>query len=96
MFSRLNSQVRCCPAEFEARDVELAGDVRFEVPDGHRLLVTAGPDGSPVPRLQKLEGPTWRWSCTMSQLNDLQLQLEELGGPDSGSIEAGGDASTAA
>ena len=32
-------------SEFEASNVLIEGDQRFEVPDGHRMLVTTGPAG---------------------------------------------------
>ena len=32
-------------SEFEARDVTLAGDLTFEVPDGYRMTVSVVPDG---------------------------------------------------
>lgn len=32
-------------AEFEARDVSIGGDQLFEVPAGHRMRVSTGPQG---------------------------------------------------
>jgi len=56
-------------AEFEAHDCCLAGDLRFEVPDGHRLHVTAGSDGELVENLQRLPTgmPSWSWHCSIPE-----------------------------
>lgn len=74
---------RCAPptllrcAEFEAHDVTLLGDLAFEVPDGHRLLVTAGEGGGLNMQLQPLLQPTWHWQYSMGGADDVQLQLVE-------------------
>jgi len=56
-------------AEFEACDVELKGDLEYVVPDGHRLVVAAGPDGEPVSTLEPMEDasrrPSWRWDYSI-------------------------------
>jgi hypothetical protein len=67
-------------AEFEARDVTLSGDLVFEVPDGHRMLVLPGPDGQPLVRLEPTQGPTWRWRYSMDPAGEVQLEMEELSG----------------
>jgi hypothetical protein len=68
------------PPEFEARDVTLSGDLVFEVPDGHRMLVLPGPDGQPLVRLEPTQGPTWRWRYSMDPAGEVQLEMEELSG----------------
>lgn len=65
-------------AEFEARDVTLAGDVTFEVPDGHRMLVTAGADGAPHVELQPLSHASWQWQYHMGSAGEVQLELLEI------------------
>ncbi|KAL4457941.1 hypothetical protein ABPG75_012806 [Micractinium tetrahymenae] len=67
-------------SEFEARDVTLPGDLTFEVPDGCRMRVTAGPDGELRTRLEPLLGPSWRWDYSLSPAGEVALQLLELGG----------------
>ena len=79
-------------AEFEARDVTLAGDLSFEVPDGHRLLVTAGADGALLTQLQPLATPSWQWQYSMTPGGEVQLQLLESS---STAAEAGGAATSA-
>lgn len=66
------------PSEFEARDVTLRGDQEFEVPDGHRMLVSAGPDGTLRTLLQPLEAqPTWRWRYSLGPGGEVQLEMQE-------------------
>lgn len=65
-------------AEFEVRDVTLPGDLSFEVPDGHRMLVTAGPDGTPHVELQPLSHPSWQWQYRMGRGGEVQLELLEI------------------
>jgi hypothetical protein len=51
-------------SEFEAWNVTLGGELTFEVPDGHRMRVTAGGDGRPHVELERMgegAGPSWRW-----------------------------------
>lgn len=67
-------------SEFEARDVTLSGDLCFDVPHGHRMLVTAGPAGEPVVLLEPLAGPTWQWQYSMSPEGQVLLELQEGGG----------------
>jgi hypothetical protein len=53
----------------------------FEVPDGHRMVVTAGSSASSSGRLsvslQPLEGdrPTWEWAYSMEPCGAVQLQF---------------------
>ncbi|EFN58749.1 hypothetical protein CHLNCDRAFT_140453 [Chlorella variabilis] len=65
--------------EFEARDVTLAGNLVFEVPDGHRMLVTAGPDGELRREVRPLERPSWRWRYRLGAEGQVQLDLLESG-----------------
>lgn len=66
-------------AEFDAADVELSGDLTFEVPEGHRMVVRAG-----FTELIKLESPTWRWryeiesdSLCFPQTGNIKLYMVE-------------------
>ena len=70
----------------------LAGNLSFEVPDGHRLLVTAGPAGVLHMQLQPLAAPTWEWRYALAPSGEVQLELAELGGGGGGggSTSAGG------
>lgn len=63
--------------------MELSGDLSFEVPDGHRLLVTAGPAGGLSMQLQPLAAPTWEWRYRWGADGGVQLELAELGAPSS-------------
>ncbi len=68
-------------AEFEALQCELAGDLLFEVPDGHRLSVTAGEDGNLLQDLQRLGsgGPSWAWNCSIPEgKGRVVLEMQEL------------------
>ncbi|KAG2483471.1 hypothetical protein HYH03_017654 [Edaphochlamys debaryana] len=69
-------------SEFEAHDVTISGAHTFVVPDGHRLAVTAGPDGalrtslSPLARAGSgAEGfePTWQWRYGMDPYGAVRL-----------------------
>lgn len=54
-------------AEFEALDCALKGNCFFEVPDGHRLRVTSGPDGLLVQEMELLAAsPSWYWRCSLT------------------------------
>ena len=79
-------------AEFDARDCVIDGDVTFDVPAGHRLLVTAAPGGGLRTELLPLPGgrPSWEWRYSLAAGDDgrVLLQLEErVGGA---SLAAGG------
>ncbi|KAG2483473.1 hypothetical protein HYH03_017656 [Edaphochlamys debaryana] len=69
-------------SEFEAHDVTISGAHTFVVPDGHRLAVTAGPDGalrtslSPLARAGSgADGfePTWQWRYGMDPYGAVRL-----------------------
>jgi hypothetical protein len=65
-------------AEFEAIDVELAGDLTYVVPDGHRLRVRQGCDGKPVSQLETIDStsPSWKWAY---QLRGDHVRLSPVG-----------------
>jgi hypothetical protein len=66
-------------AEFEAADVELRGDVTYEVPDGHRMRVAAGPRGQPVATLEAVAQPSWSWQYALQPDGRIDLTLLERG-----------------
>lgn len=59
--------------EFIAEDVTLEGDVHFEVPDGHRLVVFQQKDEIAW-YLEKIEHPTWRWEYAFDASGEIALQ----------------------
>ena len=97
--SHLPTPPACLRAEFEARDVTLAGDLAFEVPDGHRMLVTAGADGALHTQLLPLGTPTWQWQYSMTPGGEVQLELLEgsasavSAGSSASAVSAGSSAS---
>eukprot|EP00741_Cyanophora_paradoxa_P017206 tig00000202_g16618.t1 len=67
--------------EFHAEDVTLSGDVVYQVPDGCRVSVTAGPDGRPAVTTERLAGgPTWRWGYWIER-GHVRVAREERGSP---------------
>ena len=65
-------------SEFEAWDVDLPGDLRFEVPDGQRMVVTAGAAGGLQTALEPLSAdPTWRWEYCLQPGGRIQLAMRE-------------------
>ncbi|KAK9827994.1 hypothetical protein WJX81_006283, partial [Elliptochloris bilobata] len=66
-------------AEFEASHVVLSGDQTFEVPDGYRMVVSAGPGGVPRRALHPLRQrrPSWAWRYSMGARGAIRLSLEE-------------------
>lgn len=67
-------------AEFEATNVTLKGNQRFEVPDGFKMTVTTGAAGAVKTSLQVLtEGPSWEWKYTMAEAGNIKLQMLEQG-----------------
>ncbi|GBF98740.1 nucleotide-diphospho-sugar transferase [Raphidocelis subcapitata] len=65
-------------SEFEAYDCVISGDQTFEVPDGFRLVVTAGPRGRGLSRrLLPLVGdaPSWEWRYWMDEAGDVRLEF---------------------
>lgn len=64
-------------AEFEASNVILEGNMSFEVPDGHRMVVSAGPHGRVRQSLELLtEEPSWQWKYAMDAKRNVKLQLQ--------------------
>eukprot|EP00192_Tetraselmis_astigmatica_P009689 CAMPEP_0117698622 /NCGR_PEP_ID=MMETSP0804-20121206/29852_1 /TAXON_ID=1074897 /ORGANISM="Tetraselmis astigmatica, Strain CCMP880" /LENGTH=885 /DNA_ID=CAMNT_0005512935 /DNA_START=195 /DNA_END=2852 /DNA_ORIENTATION=+ len=67
-------------AELEARDCLLAGDLRLEVPDGHRLTLTSSTDGSLLQCLEPLSGsgPSWEWAYSIQEASSrIELTMGE-------------------
>ena len=65
-------------AEFEAYDCRIVGDQTFEVPDGHRMVVTAAPRGGGLQRtLLPLAGaaPSWEWRYSMDADGDVRCEF---------------------
>lgn len=74
-------------AEFEAADVVLAGDCSFEVPEGHRMRVAAGPDGQPLVSVEPLccGAASWDWAHDIAADGRISLTQRENGGGGNGS-----------
>jgi UTP---glucose-1-phosphate uridylyltransferase len=66
-------------SEFDARDVEIAGDATFDVPDGFRMTVRRSTNGGVETALQPLvnELPSWCWEYRASQDGRIALELRE-------------------
>ncbi len=69
-------------SEFEARDVTLAGDLSFDVPDGWRMTVTAGTAGSGwQTSMEPLAGsgrqPSWQWRYSQRPDGSIHLRMDE-------------------
>ena len=69
-------------SEFEASNVLIEGDQRFEVPDGHRMLVTTGPAGGLPPSSCARTGAAYGGcppsSCLCNMAASMLLCLREL------------------
>ena len=64
-------------SEFEASHVTLSGEQLFEVPNGYKMIVTAGPCGTISRSLELLqEEPSWQWKYTMDAKQNVQLSME--------------------
>ena len=64
-------------SEFSASDVSLRGDQSFEVPDGYKMTVSAGPNGAIRQSLELLPAePSWQWKYTMGADKNIQLSME--------------------
>jgi hypothetical protein len=52
---------------------------RAQVPDGYRMVVTAGPGGAPRRSLQPLplRRPSWTWRYALGPAGALRLTLED-------------------
>jgi hypothetical protein len=62
-------------AEFVAENVELEGDVHFDVPDEHRLVVYQ--QGTEIAwYLEKIAKPSWKWEYFTD--DDLLITLEKV------------------
>lgn len=65
-------------SEFEASNVTIQGTQSFDVPDGYKMIVTAGPNGAVRSSLEPLQSePSWQWKYTMGPNSNIQLQLEK-------------------
>ena len=65
-------------SEFEASNVTIQGTQSFDVPDGYKMMVTAGPNGAVRSSLEPLQSePSWQWKYTMGPNSNIQLQLEK-------------------
>jgi len=64
-------------SEFEALDCTISGDQTFEVPDGHRMVVTAGARGSLTRSLVPLLGDaaSWEWRYSMDERGDVRCEF---------------------
>eukprot|EP00892_Ulva_mutabilis_P001452 jgi/Ulvmu1/11307/UM074_0022.1 len=67
-------------SEFVARDVTIAGDAAFEVPDGQRCEVYADASaacGYSVRMSTLASLPSWRWDCHMESDNQVTVAMVE-------------------
>lgn len=63
-------------AEFEARRCTLSGNVSFEVPNGHKMYVTADAEGKLVRTLEPLRSKaSWAWEYELRRDGRLGLRL---------------------
>lgn len=60
-------------AEFYAENVHLNGNLKFEVPDGHRMHVEQK-DGRIVSSCKKIKKPTWQWEYQFNTKNKIILK----------------------
>ncbi|KAG1679276.1 hypothetical protein FOA52_009306 [Chlamydomonas sp. UWO 241] len=70
-------------SEFEARDVTIAGDHSFVVPDGYRMVVTQGAGGGIITDMRPLHlgRATWEWRYSVD--TDGAIALEYATAPSS-------------
>jgi hypothetical protein len=59
-------------AEFEACDVELAGNLVIEVPDGHKMVVHSS-EKQVVYTLSPIEKSSWHWSYQFDEWDNVKL-----------------------
>ncbi|KAA6420439.1 MAG: low photochemical bleaching 1 [Trebouxia sp. A1-2] len=65
-------------SEFEASNVTIPGTRSFDVPDGYKMVVTAGPNGAVRSSLEPLQSePSWHWKHSMGPNSNIHLQLEK-------------------
>ncbi len=60
-------------AEFFAEGVCFSGDQRIEVPDGHRMIAEER-QGQLHCRLEKIHAPTWHWTYSFDEQDNILLQ----------------------
>eukprot|EP00193_Tetraselmis_chui_P003611 CAMPEP_0177752566 /NCGR_PEP_ID=MMETSP0491_2-20121128/989_1 /TAXON_ID=63592 /ORGANISM="Tetraselmis chuii, Strain PLY429" /LENGTH=887 /DNA_ID=CAMNT_0019267781 /DNA_START=95 /DNA_END=2758 /DNA_ORIENTATION=+ len=81
-------------AEFEAYDCVIKGEQMFEVPAGHRMVVTQGEGEELNVRLEALTGfssPSWSWRYSMSPAEDrILLKMQDRRAPHAGIVSAAG------
>ena len=68
-------------SQFIARDVNLEGGMRFEVPDGHVMYVEPGmKERAPLVTLKPIDGPLWKWHYEIDENTPkcVQLKMEEV------------------
>lgn len=63
-------------AEFFAEDVTFIGNVRLEVPTGHRMTAVKGKIG-PEYRLDVIKKPTWYWQYSFDAEDRIQLSNDD-------------------
>lgn len=64
-------------SEFCACNVVLRGNQSFEVPDGYKMIVSAGPHGVIRQSLELLQAePSWQWKYAMGTDKNIQLHKE--------------------
>lgn len=61
-------------AEFHAQDIHFEGDLQFEVPPYHRLVVSSDRGGQWIQELEKISGPTWSWHYAFDDNNRIILK----------------------
>lgn len=60
-------------AEFFAQNVTFEGDLIFDVPDGHRMIVEQKGDEL-VSRCDKIKGSTWHWKYSFNEDNTIAVK----------------------
>lgn len=63
-------------SEFVAENVTFEGSQRYEVPDGHRLTISANHQK----RLEKIDSPSWTWSYRFDQEDRIILNKLDSNG----------------
>lgn len=60
-------------AEFFAEETHFIGPHRFEIPHGHRMVVSSK-EGQLQTRLEKISKPSWNWTYTFNKKNQIHLK----------------------